>query len=165
MGIALHTVHALPTIGCPFDDVVDKELIAAERRLRSGHIHVESFKAANGGRHPAAVLCSLRSRFADLGEVVFTHGDYALPNVILDGGRWKGLIDWGAAGLADPHRDLMCAEKSLRRNLGEASITPFYQAYAAAFPVRRERIDFFWDLDQFDEFQVGVIWSEESGPG
>ena len=94
LGIALHTVHALPTIGCPFDDVVDKELIAAERRLRSGHIHVESFKAANGGRHPAAVLCSLRSRLADLGEVVFTHGDYALPNVILDGGRWKGLIDW-----------------------------------------------------------------------
>ena len=39
----------------------------------------------------------LRKRH-DEEDLVFTHGDYCLPNVIIDGEEVAGFVDWGRAG-------------------------------------------------------------------
>lgn len=51
-------------------------------------------------------------------EVVVCHGDYCLPNVLLDDGRVVGYVDLGEVGLAERWRDLAVATWSVTWNLG-----------------------------------------------
>ena len=64
-------------------------------------------------------------------DLVFTHGDYCLPNVFLDltGRRLTGFIDWGRAGIADRYQDLALAERSLRFNFGPGWERCLFDAY------------------------------------
>ncbi|MBE6923700.1 MAG: aminoglycoside 3'-phosphotransferase [Ruminococcaceae bacterium] len=45
------------------------------------------------------------------------HGDYCLPNIILNDWRFSGFIDLGAAGIGDRHMDLFWGLWSLEFNL------------------------------------------------
>lgn len=45
------------------------------------------------------------------------HGDYCLPNIILDGWRFSGFVDLGSGGAGDRHVDLLSGIWSLRYNL------------------------------------------------
>lgn len=48
---------------------------------------------------------------------VLIHGDFCLPNVMLDDWRFSGFIDLGSAGLGDRHVDIHWALWSLAYNL------------------------------------------------
>ncbi|TFH13229.1 aminoglycoside 3'-phosphotransferase, partial [Candidatus Bathyarchaeota archaeon] len=50
---------------------------------------------------------------------VFTHGDYCLPNILIEDGVLSGVIDWDYAGLADPYVDFVSCMWSIRYNFGE----------------------------------------------
>lgn len=144
---ALRRVHAIPTEGCPFDDVLERELAESERRLQDGGLDEDAFTAA-AGAPPAEVLADLRDRRSILRDLVFTHGDYCLPNVLVQDGDLSGILDWGIAGVADRHRDFMSIELTLRRNCGEVWIPRFYDRYGQD-AVDTERVRYYWRLDQF----------------
>lgn len=144
---ALRAVHGIPTVDCPFDHVYDREIAAAEQRLDHGVVDKEAFEQATGDQ-PDVVLEWLKSHGDLLTDMVFTHGDYALPNLLVNGGQVSGLLDWGIAGVADRHRDFMSAELTLRRNVGDTWAPLFYEIYGTR-DVDRERIRFYWLLDQF----------------
>ena len=48
---------------------------------------------------------------------VLLHGDYCLPNIILDDWRFSGFIDLDTAGVGDRHQDLFWATWTLYFNL------------------------------------------------
>lgn len=50
-------------------------------------------------------------------EPVLIHGDFCLPNVMLNRWQFSGLIDLGGAGIGDRHEDLYWAIWSLGYNL------------------------------------------------
>lgn len=56
-----------------------------------------------------------QSRF--LGADTLIHGDYCLPNIMLDNWKFSGFLDLGAAGLGDRHIDLFWGIWSLGFNL------------------------------------------------
>jgi aminoglycoside phosphotransferase len=60
---------------------------------------------------------------------VLIHGDYCLPNVLVEGGRLSGLIDLGLAGLGDPQDDLAAGVWSLQYNFGPGLAREFLDAY------------------------------------
>ncbi len=60
---------------------------------------------------------------------VLVHGDYCLPNVLVQDGRFSGLIDVGGAGLGDPQDDLAAGVWSLHYNYGPGHAREFLDAY------------------------------------
>ena len=48
---------------------------------------------------------------------VLLHGDYCLPNIMLDGWKFSGFIDLDSAGVGDRHIDLFWGEWSMGFNL------------------------------------------------
>lgn len=65
-----------------------------------------------------AADCPIRHAVPEDVTPVLTHGDFCLPNVMLEHWRFSGLIDLGDAGLGDRHIDLFWAMWSLGHNLG-----------------------------------------------
>ena len=67
---------------------------------------------------------------------VLLHGDYCLPNIMLDDWRFSAFIDLGASGVGDRHLDLYWGAWSLAFNLKTDRYRErFYDAYG------RDRID------------------------
>ena len=49
-------------------------------------------------------------------EPVFSHGDFCLPNIFLEGDKIKGFVDLGDAGVSDKWYDIALCYKSLKNN-------------------------------------------------
>ena len=65
-------------------------------------------------------------------DLVFTHGDYCLPNIIIKDDALSGVIDWDTAGLADLYVDFVSCVWSIRYNYGkdaERLIQVFLETY------------------------------------
>lgn len=71
-----------------------------------------------------------------------------MPNIIFKDDEVCGVVDWGLAGVADPHRDFMSVELTLRRNMDEENIRYFYKVYGID-TVDSERVRYYWLLDRF----------------
>lgn len=56
----------------------------------------------------------------------FIHGDFCLPNVILDNGKFSTFIDVGLAGVGDRHIDLYWVLWSLNYNLKTDKYTDYF---------------------------------------
>ena len=85
--------------------------------------------------------CPLKSKSSGLvTDPVYTaliHGDYCLPNIMLDDFRFTGLVDLDYAGIGDPHRDISSALWTLNHNLRTDKYNDlFLDCYG------REKIDF-----------------------
>jgi len=60
---------------------------------------------------------------------VLIHGDYCLPNVLVEDGRLSALIDLGGAGLGNPEDDLAAGVWTLQYNFGPGLAREFLDAY------------------------------------
>ena len=86
-------------------------------------------------------------------DLVFAHGDFSLPNIILretQRGEVQvaGFIDCGRSGVADRHQDVALAIRSIVRNFGSEWVTPFLHAYGLPHP-DPDTVAFFTLLDEF----------------
>lgn len=62
-------------------------------------------------------------------DLVVTHGDYCVPNVIIRDWRVAGYVDLGALGVADRWYDLAVGVWSVKRNMGPGWEDAFLEAY------------------------------------
>jgi kanamycin kinase len=60
---------------------------------------------------------------------VLIHGDYCLPNVLVQDGKLSAVVDVGLAGLGNPDVDLAAALWTLDYNFGAGFGRPFLEAY------------------------------------
>ena len=119
----LRKIHSLDTRGCPVRHAIDDWV----KTLKRKEIDVSPL----GDWRPIENLC-------------FTHGDYCLPNIIVENGALSGVIDWDYAGLADPYVDLASCTWSLGFNYKEEAekLTPlFYQTYGV--DVDEKKLNFY----------------------
>lgn len=95
---------------------------------------------------PPAMLDRVRSAGLEP-DIVFCHGDYCLPNIMVADGQVSAVIDWPHAGWLDRRIDLAGCCKSIRRNLKEES---FVATFLEAYGYDGAHLDFFGELyDQF----------------
>jgi aminoglycoside phosphotransferase len=149
LAVGLRRIHdTAPVESCPFVASTDALLDLAERRVRAGLVDHTDFDAIYQGLTPRQLFHNLVSLRPDAPhDPVVTHGDYCVPNVILDRGTVSGYVDLGRAGAGDRYRDLAVAARSIAHNFGGHAVGPFFDAYGIDWPDVR-RVEFFVMLDE-----------------
>ena len=115
----LRMLWAVPVAECPFVCDLDTKLRMARANVERGLVDVDEVEpetfGPGGFRDPEHLLHWLEDNRPPE-ELVFTHGDFCLPNIFYENGHISGFLDLGKAGLADPYQDLAIGVRSLRHN-------------------------------------------------
>lgn len=121
MAQALLRLWSISPEGCPAVHSLDKTLQIAARRIETGEASMEEASPGvygeNGFSDPRQLLKWLEENRPQE-ELVLSHGDYCMPNLLFTGQELSGYIDLGSAGLADRWEDIAMAHRSLRCNFG-----------------------------------------------
>ncbi len=129
---------ATPVAECPFDFTAGPAIDHARSRVREGIANPADLHPEH--RHltlDAAVEELERLAPADE-DLVGCHGDYCLPNVLLDDhGTVCGYIDLGELGVADRACDVVVGAWSVTWNLGAGLEELFYRSYGYRPDARR----------------------------
>ncbi|HEX8194093.1 MAG TPA: APH(3') family aminoglycoside O-phosphotransferase [Allosphingosinicella sp.] len=147
MADALSALHTLPTAECPFDMRLDPLLARAAERAEAGLVDEQDFDAEHLGLSAADLLPVLLSRRPPEQDLVVTHGDACLPNLIALGDRFAGFIDCARLGLSDRYRDLALAARSIAGNLGAEFVGSFFLRYG--IEPDQQRLAYYRLLDEF----------------
>lgn len=104
---------------CPYNNSIDNKLRLAEIRVRSNLCNIEDAEpttyGVNGFENPKKLLQWLKENRPDE-ELVFSHGDYCLPNIFIKDDQINGFIDLGRSGVADIYQDIALCYRSLQHN-------------------------------------------------
>ena len=148
LGEGLRQVHSVPIGDCPFDHRLTAEIARVRERVALGLVEEDNFEPEWLGLSAERLFDMLLDSIPSDEDVVITHGDYCLPNILIDGDQVSGFIDLGAAGVGDRYRDLALAQRSLLRNCGPGWDEAFFAAYGLAEPDEGKLI-FYLMLDEF----------------
>ncbi len=148
LAIGLRMVHGIPIGDCPFDATLDKSIEEARNNVAGGLVDEGNFDRIRQGRSAEDLFAELLSTRPSSEDLVFTHGDYCLPHVLLLDGELTGFVDWGHAGIADRYRDIALALRSLETNTGEDLEDMFFEAYGLSSR-DADRIEYYKLLDEF----------------
>jgi kanamycin kinase/aminoglycoside 3'-phosphotransferase-3 len=110
--------------GCPCSNVLSEKLAQARRRVENDLVEVHEFMAerfAADGFADVTDLYHYLDRNRPQEDLVFSHGDFCLPNVFVSGGEVTGFLDWGGGGAADRWQDIALCVRSLRYNCMECA--------------------------------------------
>jgi aminoglycoside 3'-phosphotransferase-2 len=153
LGEGLARLHRTRIADCPFNHRLARQVNEVCRRVAAGRVREDDFDEERAGRAATDLLTELLATTPDSEDLVFTHGDFCLQNVVLDRTgdgtlQIAGLVDCGRAGVADRHQDLALAVRSITENLGRGWVRPFLHAYGFPRP-HAARLRFYTLLDEF----------------
>ena len=123
----LRALHEEDFSACPVKDHTARYLATAEKNFKEG---IYDLSYAPEFESAEKAYAYLRANAHLLASEVLLHGDYCLPNIVLDGWRFTGFIDVGNGGVGDRHVDVFWGAWTLNFNLGtEAYRGRFLDAY------------------------------------
>jgi kanamycin kinase len=133
LAAALHAFHQTPTEGCPFRFGPAEAMADAARRVHAGLVRPEDMHPEHAHLLPGAALAeAAKLRPARAPDLVVCHGDYCLPNVLIDAGHVTGFVDLGELAVADRWYDLAVATWSVTWNLGPGWEELFLASYGVS---------------------------------
>lgn len=142
---ALHRVHSwTPDLLQPADWLTETlQWIGQNIQTRPRDARVTGTNSRFDGRDARLLFAELQAQRIDLSnDLVFCHGDYCLPNVLIRHAQVVGVIDWSLGGYADRRFDLATALFSMRLIWRDPDcISTFLQAYGYSEPL--ETLEFF----------------------
>ena len=153
LAAGLRLLHATNISACPFDASRRSRIADAKSQLAAGLVRESDFDAVRQGRTGADLHAELLATQPAIEERVFTHGDYCLPNVLLEddgagGYRVSGFVDCGRAGVADPYQDLALCARSIAYNFGAEWVPALFARYGVE-RVDEVRVGWYQLLDEF----------------
>jgi len=144
---ALRELHALPVRECPFTMTLPVMLRLARERVQAGVVDESDFDDERQGKSAAGVFNELVRTRPETEDLVVTHGDPCLPNLILNGEYVEGFVDVGRVGLADRHADLALVWRDLHGYLGPEWAERFLDLYGRVL-VDEGKLGYYGLLDE-----------------
>jgi kanamycin kinase len=134
LGEGMRAFHeAVPVRECPFDFTIPTALDHVRRRLAAGLIDpVADFHPDYSGLTAEAAVQILVATTPAVEDEVVCHGDFCLPNVMIEEGKATGYLDLGSLGVSDRWADLAACARSCDFNLGPGYGELLFQAYGVA---------------------------------
>ena len=127
--LLLRQLHETDISGCPQCRTADCLGTAAEN-FHAGRYDTSLFPDNWGYASPAEAWAVIVENGGFLRSDTLLHGDYCLPNIVLDNWQFSAFIDLDAAGMGDKHFDLFWGMWSLQFNLKtDAYCQRFLDAY------------------------------------
>ncbi|MBX3011982.1 MAG: aminoglycoside 3'-phosphotransferase [Caldilineaceae bacterium] len=148
LAAGLRQVHAVPIVDCPFDACLARQIEQVQFRLARGLVNADVIGGPWAGRPIPDLFAELLATIPPVEDLVLTHGDYCLPNILLEGDQVSGFVDLGRVGVADRYRDLALVQRSLIRNCGPAWVPYFFAEYGLPQP-DEAKLTFYQLLDEF----------------
>lgn len=135
-GMLLRMLHSADPSGCPVPDR-NRQFVAAALRNHAAGIAGTDYGCFSSEEDAWTVV---QRSLNCLDSQVLLHGDYCLPNIMLDNWRFTGFLDVGGGGIGDRHIDLYWGCWSLMYNLKDARYcSRFLDAYGRQ-DVDREKL-------------------------
>jgi len=133
----LRQLHETDFSGCPVTDRCGTYLTRSQQNYQAGYCELDLFpqeywKIAS----PEEAWALVRENGASLKNDTLLHGDYCLPNIMLDNWRFSGFIDLGSGGVGDRHFDVLWGAWTLFFNL---KTNAYYDRFLDAYG--REKIE------------------------
>lgn len=113
----LRMLHDTDFAECPVQNRIEEYLALAERNYRTGNYDKSAFPDSFGYKNAEDAWRVLENGKSAFCNNVLLHGDYCLPNIMLDNWRFSGFIDLGNGGVGDRHIDLFWGGWTLWFNL------------------------------------------------
>ena len=117
LGQLLRQLHELEPKDCPVPNRNETYCATASRNFRHGNYDTSLFPDNWGYTSPEQAWQVIEENRHLLRTDALLHGDYCLPNVILNDWRFSGFIDLGNGGVGDRHIDLFWGAWTLHFNL------------------------------------------------
>lgn len=106
---------------CPVDARLDVKLAMARYNIEHGLVDLDNVEPETfgpGGFQGPEDLLRWLEEHRPPEDLVFSHGDYCLPNVFARDGAVSGFLDLGRGGAADRYQDIALCYRSLLHNYG-----------------------------------------------
>lgn len=113
----LRQLHEVDPTGCPVTDSNQRRIGAARKGYARGYWENDLFAGVWDFSSREECWQAAEEAFPCLKPEVLLHGDYCLPNILLDNWAFSGFIDVGGGGLGDRHIDLLWGTWTLMFNL------------------------------------------------
>ncbi len=131
----IRVLHESDHSGCPAGDRMDRYIERAVESYSTGNYN-RSAVSKLGFSSAYEAYRVIEENKCLLKRDTLIHGDYCLPNIILDNWNFSGFIDVDYCGIGDKHIDIYWAVWSLAYNIGTNEYSNrFFDAYG------REKMD------------------------
>jgi aminoglycoside phosphotransferase len=145
--VGLKLIQSLVIDDCEFDMRLDRTIREAWRSVEMGLVDESDFDDERIGRSAEDLFQELVAIKPKNEDLVFTHGDYCLPNVILQDLQLGGFVDWARAGIADPYRDIALLARSVKFNFGAEWLPLLFESLG--IEPDHDKLHFYQLLDEF----------------
>lgn len=125
---AFDKIKTVNITNCPFDNTNNMKISLIKKRIENNL--VDERNLSDKAKEKFETLKNMMVYLEEnkpKEDLMFSHGDISLPNVIAHKDHLIGFIDLGECGIADKWFDLAICEKSIIRNYGMKYIDMFYE--------------------------------------
>ena len=136
VAMLLRQLHTTDFTGCPMTDCTADYIAVVKQCHQLGKWHPSRLSESLRNSSIDKAWAMVQEFSGKLKNDVLIHGDYCLPNIMLNNWAFSGFIDVGSGGMGDRHIDLYWGIWSLNYNLKtDAYRDRFLDAYG------RDRFD------------------------
>lgn len=133
----LKKLHSIDINDCPFNELISKKNSVIKQKIDRNEIDLENMLDQ---------VLELKSNIRE--GLVFTHGDYCMPNIIINNNVLSGFVDLGRAGISDRYQDLALITRSMKyNNCSQEDINFFLEEYGLS-KLNMDKVKFYKLMDE-----------------